>query len=260
MASACTMRTSSANPAAATFSTAAAAASSWRSSPWIGTRRRTLAGAGLAAEIRERPRRLGAHVRPPFDRERARETRRAPPGDQPGLDRERTRAAHRIEERLVTRVARRPQNRGRQRLLERRHDRAHPVAATVQRLAAEIERERELRLGEVRHHAKDGTARVDVGPRTELGPQAVRDGVLDLQADESRMVVLALPERRLDHERRLGRQMLLPGHARRRLVEPLGTLRHEVAEGIEHPHGDAGPEADAERFVQVRGEAHPPRS
>ena len=100
-------------------------------------------------------------------------------------------------------------------------------------------------------------ARVDVGPRAELGTQTIRDRVLDLQADEPRMVVLALPERRLDHERRLGGQMLLPGHARRRLVESFGAFRLELTQGIEHAHGDAGPEADAQRLVQVRGEAHP---
>ena len=90
-----------------------------------------LAGLSLAAEIGERPRSVGTHVRPTFDRERAPEARGAPARDQRGLDRERARAAHRIEERLVPGVLRRAQNRGCERLLERRHNRAHAVAAAV---------------------------------------------------------------------------------------------------------------------------------
>ena len=84
----------------------------------------------------------------------------------------------------------------------------------------------------MRHHANNRLPGVDVGARAELAPHAIRDGILDLQPDEPRVVVLAVAERRLDHERRGGSEMLFPGHARRRIVQTLGPVHLEFAEGM----------------------------
>ena len=49
--------------------------------------------------------------------------------------------------------------------------------------------------------------------------------------------------------------MLLPGDARGRVVEALGAVRLELAQRVEHAHGDAASKADAQRLVEVGVEA-----
>ena len=70
---------------------------------------------------------------------------------------------------------------------------ADAVAAAVERLAAEVERERELRLGQVRDDAHVGVARVHVRAGAELLAQPVHDRVLDLQRHEARVACARCP-------------------------------------------------------------------
>src|SRR5882724_7733247 len=108
----------------------------------------------------------------------------------------------------------------------------------------------------MRHDPEDGILRVDIGTAAELRAQSIRDRILDLERDEARMRMLGVPERRFDHEGRVGGEVLLPRHARRSFIETLRPLRFELAQRIEHPHRDAGPETDAQGLIEVGEEAY----
>ena len=96
------------------------------------------------ASGRQSAQRLGRQRRPALEAEPAAQAGRDPARRQRVLDRQRARPRHRIDERQVgARAAQRQHGRG-QRLLQRRLDHRHAVAAPVQRLAREIQEQPRL--------------------------------------------------------------------------------------------------------------------
>ena len=98
-----------------------------------GEGRLALAGAGLGADAIERGPGLGAERGPALDAEAPVHAGRPVHGQEPRLDQEGARAAHRVQQRLVAGVADGAEDGRGERLLERCHRGAHPVAPPVQR-------------------------------------------------------------------------------------------------------------------------------
>ena len=112
-------------------------------------------------------------------------------GHQRGLDDERAGPAHRVREGRALRRQRRPpatqEQRRREVLLERRLDPRLPVTASVQRFAAQVDRDRRAPTAEPQAHAQ--VRRTQVHGRTLAGarPKPVDDRVLGLLCRELRV-------------------------------------------------------------------------
>ena len=138
---------------------------------------------------------------------RARESRRDVAGHERGLDEQRARAAQGVDERAARlgdpRPASQQQHRGRERLLHRRLD-LHAglaVAASVQRAAGEIDRDRRL-LGANDHvDAHVGVGGVHARPTAEARDESVGDGVFDPDGGELRVAQLGVDAAGVDGER-----------------------------------------------------------
>src|SRR5690606_10051694 len=103
-------------------------------------------------------------VRPALDAEAlAIDTRRATDREARRLDEQGAGAAHRIEERRLAVPTRETEHRGGEVLLERRLPLLEPVAAPVERLAREIQKDAGHVLHEVDEDAHVGVAQIDRG-------------------------------------------------------------------------------------------------
>ena len=217
---------------------------------------------GLAPRVRLRHEALpeARHVpRPAREAEAlAQQARRDVPGEQRGLDRQGPRAAHRVEQRPPRRRDRRPagadQHRGSEVLLERRGDRLRAVAPPVEALAGEVER-----------HARLGAVEVDVDPQIRLRQvdrgappvalaKAVDDGVLDLLRPEDGVRDRRAGARKIDRERAVGREVLLPGEGADAGVERRGVDGRDGAERQQDARGEPRPEAGAVGGLERPGE------
>ena len=144
--------------------------------PTDGEGRLSLAGAGLGADAIERGPGLGAERGPALDAEAPVRAGRPVHGEEPRLDQEGARAAHRVQQRLVAGVADGAEDGRGERLLERCDGGAHPVAPPVQRAPATSSDSDRRDPGEVRDHADVGAPGVHVRPRRRgargAGPRA----------------------------------------------------------------------------------------
>ena len=155
----------------------------------VGVNRRqppqTLGGAHLGLAAQPRPQRR--IVAAPADAAEvvALQARRDVAGDQRRLQRDRARAAHRIEQRLAGARPTRPVGEQEQRrgevLLQRRGRAGGAIAAAVLALAGEIDADHGAVVVQVEVHLHVRAARVDVRPHAAFVAQLIDDRVLGLQ-------------------------------------------------------------------------------
>ena len=162
--------------------------------------------------------------------ERALEPRREIGSPERRLDRDRARAAHRVEQRRAgSPSAKREHARGE--ILAQRRDVGVPSpAALEQRLARRVEIERRLAFGQVGVHAHVRPLLVDRGSPTRVRAKSVADGVLHFQRRE-----LDARKRRacrcdIDAQRARDREVPPPGDPLGQRVElvgvPVAAVRH----------------------------------
>ena len=190
------------------------------------------------------------------------EARRDVARDQRGLDAERARAAHRIDEaerravrrrgRDERRPARAEQDRGGEVLLERRGALRSAIAAPVQALAREIDRERRDVAVEMQVHAHVGRSDVDRRPHAGRLAELIDDRVLDLERGELRVGDRGAAARAVDRERAVHAEVRAPVDLAHAVVERVGRRRVELSDLQQHAARDARPEACAIRVLERR--------
>ena len=186
---------------------------------------------------------VGVVLQPALEAEPApQQSRRDARRDQCRFDHERARAAHRVVEAaaLRARCAGQPaaqQQRRREVLLERRFDAGLAVAAAMQRLAAQVDADRDAFAGEPQVDAQVRRAAVDRGTRADCARASGRRS----RPWRSRAAncVCAQPARRLaddvDRKRAVGAQVRLPtaGRAAPRYIT-VGVGRVDVGQRQQH--------------------------
>ena len=158
----------------------------------------------------------------------AREARRDVAGDQRGLDRERAGAAHRVEERPAgsgdLAPARDAENGGGEVLLDGRLDldAGLAVAALVELGARQVDRDDGL-VG-AHHHVDEqvGLGGVDVGAAAGEVGEPVGDRVFDAHRGELRVAQRVVDAGRVDRDRAVGADVVLPRQRSDGLVELIG--------------------------------------
>ncbi len=173
---------------------------------------------------------------------------------QRGLDHQRSRPAHRVEERAAGRRDLGPagaqQHRGRDVLLERRRALARAVAAPVQALAGQIEAHARVVAAEVHVQPDRRPSGVDRGPLESELAEAIGHSVLDEQG-----AVVGVADRRVGEGAAHGKGRVHPHVPLPR--DRLGAGAHVVRRGggklgerQQHARGDPGPEAGAVADLQ----------
>ena len=164
------------------------------------------------------------------------ERRRTILRDARALDRDRADAAQRVEQQLAGRGALGPlpvqQQRGRERLLERRGPLLRSPAATVQRCARQIDAETAAAPAHVGRDAQIGRLGVDRGARAEAIPHAIDDAILDELGGIARVRDhLALGDD-VDHQRAVRCEVVLPRQLEREALQIVDAIdRRHRADG-----------------------------
>ena len=158
------------------------------------------------------------------------------------LDRQRARAAQRIDERRVGLPAALQDQPGGQSFVERGLGLDRPVAALVQRLARAIEAEHRLVLMDVQVEADHRFVDVDAGPPAAPRHELVADGVLGL---EGRILGVRDPrvaDVAVHRQRVLGREVLGPVDGLHGFVQFFRRGDRDVKDGLQNADGGAQPE------------------
>ena len=222
-------------------SRASAMSASQSAASWPRQRRKPKAGAapGLALGLRAQQagRDVGRHQR--------------------RLDRQRPRPAQRVEQAGagggLARPGRVEQQAGGQVLLERRlHlDLVRPVAAPVQALAAQVDRDGHARAREVRVDAHVRRARVHRRPQAAGGgAELVDDRVLDAHRAEARVPDPVVDAGEVDRQRVVHREVARPVDGLRGLVEVVAVGGRPARDRQQDAAGDPRPEAGAVRGLE----------
>ncbi len=134
---------------------------------------------------------------------------------------------------------------GRHVLLQRRLSGRTAVAAAVQALTGEVDRDAHLDAVRVGVHAHARPLRVDVRARPGGTAQGIDDAVLELERPEVGVRDRRVAAAELAGERRSGTQVRAPVDAHDSGVELGGGARLELAHFQVDPVGDARPQAGA---------------
>ena len=220
---------------------------------------------GLAARLRSGAKRLpGGRVVlfPALEAEPlAEEPRRDVGGDQGRLDRKRPRAAHRVDERAACRRDRGPagahENGGGEIFLERRRALPAAIAAPVQALAREVDRDRERPARGVGIDAKRRRVAVHGRSRAGLLAELVDDRVLHALRAELRVRDARHAAGEIDGERRVDVEVRAPVDAAHARVERIRIRHRESRELPQHAKAQARFEAGAigGREIALAGDA-----
>ena len=179
---------------------------------------------------------------------------------QAGLDQEGAHPAHGVGQGATGRGQGRPagtdQHRGRQVFLERRRALLQAIAALVQALTGEIQREDGLAALQVQVDAQIRSNLVHRGPLPGALAQAVDDGVLDLERTEVGVVDARALAAEAHRQGTRGRQVFFPLHPVHAQIQPLGVFHREARQHQQHPIGQSRPEAQAVGIRETRLAAH----
>ena len=220
---------------------------------------------GLAARFRGGAQRLpggGIVLLPALEAESlAEEPRRDVGGDQGRLDRKGPRAAHRVDERAARRRDRGPagahENGGGEILLERRGALPAAIAAPVQALAGEVDRDRERPARRVGIDAKRRRVAVHGRPGAGFFAELVHDRVLHALRAELRVRDARHAAREIDGERCVDVELRAPVDAAHTRVERIRIRHRESRELPQHAQAKSRFEAGAigGREVALAGDA-----
>ena len=177
------------------------------------------------------------------------------------LDRKRAGPAHRVDESTAGRRNRRPaganENRGCQVLLERGRALCSAVAAPMQAVARQVDRDRDGAAGRMHIDAKRWRIAVDGGPRPRPLAKLVDDRVLDSLRAELRMRHAGNAAGEVDGERAVGVHVRAPVSLADSCVKRVGVRNRKPCDLPKHAKAQARLEAGAVCARELRFASDP---
>ena len=161
-------------------------------------------------------------------------TRRDVLGDERCLDEQRARAAHRVDEVAFAPPSRHEDHACGQHLVEGGFNRLLTVSATVQRLAAGVEAEGGVFVGNVDVQADVGVGHRDVRTVARMFAELVDDGILHLIGHELGVAELLGEYHRVYGESLAVVEVFRPFHLHHLVVHVVGTTGFEVDNGFQN--------------------------
>jgi len=127
-----------------------------------------------------------------------------------GLDHERPRAAHRIEEWSLSTPSGKPQQAGREPFRERTLHLDRPIAAAIETLTREVSEEKCTGAADENSNRHIGVLPIDVRSRTGTLADPIDESIFDPESGETSVVELRSRQPSLDRERPSAPDQILP--------------------------------------------------
>ena len=172
------------------------------------------------------------------------------------LDKQCAAAAHGVDEVRLTAPSAHQNDTGGKNLVERCLYRFLAVAASVERLAAGVEAECSLVLGDVYVQTDVGVGNTDIRSHVGALTELVHNGVLHLVSHELRMAELLGEHHRVDGKSLAYVEVLAPVNGAHLVVHVVGTLSLELADGLEDAYGGMQLHVGAIHHFLVTRERH----